>query len=320
MLRAAVSACAAVVVLLGTAGPARAAEPGWTAAPAAGAATRPGSADERPYFYLQGVPGTVLEDRLALSNPSGRTRTVTLHGADAYNGPGGAFAVRPAARTTGAGSWIRFADATVRIPPRTRAVVPFTVTVPSGAVPGDHPAAVVATEGGREAGVRVRLRVEGPTLSALTVEDVAVTGSGRSAVLRYALVNRGNTTLSPELAVRAAGLFGELPGHRARPLGVELLPGRRVELTEPWPGAPALDSVDLTLTVTAGGGAHASATGSAAFVPWAAVAGTAASLAALGTAALLFARTRRNRRAASPEPREQAVRPAPEAELTGAAR
>ncbi|MFE5536825.1 hypothetical protein [Streptomyces sp. NPDC056492] len=330
------TALLAAVLLLGAAGgaavttatAAHADEPGWTAGPAAG-----GAGPARPYFYLAGPAGTVLEDRLALTNTSDREHTVTLRGADAYNTADGALAVSPAVpspgdgRATaapGAGSWISFGPAgTVRIPPRTRAVVPFTVTLPPASPPGDHPAAVIASEDGREAGVRIHLRVGGPTLAALTVEDVSVRGKGARAVVAYTLVNRGNVALVPELALRAEGLFGEVPGRTARTLPVELLPGQRVSLTEPWPGAPVLDDVDLTLTVTAPGAAPATAGASAWFVPWGIAARIGAGLLALGgvgLAALLLVRKRRRGGPPAEEEPVPAGKRAPEHELTGASR
>ena len=42
----------------------RAGPPGWSAAPAPGDGAAPRAAD-RPYFYLEGAPGTVLKDRLS---------------------------------------------------------------------------------------------------------------------------------------------------------------------------------------------------------------------------------------------------------------
>ncbi|WP_327283726.1 MULTISPECIES: hypothetical protein [unclassified Streptomyces] len=321
---------AALLLSAAAAVPAAAAdEPGWTAEPAAGGAAR-----ARPYFYLAGPAGTVLEDRLALTNTSDRERTVTLRGADAYNTADGALAVRPAApaagarqdgAASGAGSWISFgAAATVKVPPRTRAVVPFTVTLPPAALPGEHPAAVVATADGREAGVRVHLRVGGPTLAALTVEDVSVRGKGAAAVVAYTLVNRGNVALAPELALRAEGLFGGVPGRTARALPVELLPGQRVSLTEPWPGAPVLDDVALTLTVTAPGAAPATATASARFVPWGIAGRTGAGLLGLGAVTLAALFLVRNRRARGGPPADEEPVPAgnraPEHELTGASR
>ncbi|MFF8260367.1 hypothetical protein [Streptomyces virginiae] len=314
------------------AAPAAADEPGWTAEPAAGTvAARPRGA--RPYFYLEGAPATVLEDRLALTNTTDQERTVTLRGADAYDTADGALAARPAASGApgGAGSWFSFgAGATVKIPPRTRAVVPFTVTVPPASPPGDHPAALIAAEAGREVGVRVHLRVSGPALAALTVEDVSVRGRGATAVVAYTLVNRGNVALAPELGIRADGVLGEVTGRGPRAVPVELLPGRRVELTEPWPGAPVLDRVRVTVTVTAPGGARAVAGASAWFVPWRAAGWTGLGLLALGgtaLAALFLVRGRSPwRRPADgaapgrPSGKPGATSPAPEHELTGASR
>ncbi|MFD0380962.1 hypothetical protein [Streptomyces sp. NPDC127112] len=296
-------------------------DPGWTAEPA----SADGATARRPSFYLAGPAGTVLEDRLTLSNTGDQERTVTLRGGDAYNTPDGAFAVRPAAASPGAGSWISFgAAATVTLPPHTRAVVPFTVTVPPASPPGDHPAAVVAAEGGHEAGVRVDLRVSGPALAALTVEEVSVRGHGAATAVAYTLVNRGNVALTPALALHAEGGLGGGSGPRtARALPVELLPGRRVTLTEPWPGAPAFGRVALRLTATAPGAAPATATTTAWFVPRGSAAWAGAGLLLLGTAALFLVRAARRGppRARPPEPAGGPSGPAAsEPELTGASR
>ncbi|MFF1479383.1 hypothetical protein ACFVYD_17780 [Streptomyces sp. NPDC058301] len=282
----------------------RSADGEWSAAPASGGGSRP-SGDGRPYFYLEGAPGSVLEDRLSLTNPTARPLTLRLRGAAARTASTGGLAVRP-----GADPWLALASAQVRIPARTRAEVPFAVTVPPGAAPGDHPAVLVASGGGREAGVRVRVRVAGPVLPALTVEDVSV--DKRRSLIRYALVNRGNTTLAPSLAVRADGLLGASLRRPARPLPVELLPGQRVELTEPW-RPPALDRVEVWLTVTAGGAAPSEAGASAVFVPWGPVAG--AGCVAVGGSAAVWVRGRRRRGPGGP------VDPEPVSELatTGAA-
>lgn len=142
-------------------------------------------------------------------------------------------------------------------------------------------------------GVRVHLRVTGPTLAALTVEDVTV--SGRT--IRYALVNRGNTTLVPRLAVTAEGLTGGFPARQARTLPVELLSGQRVELTEPWPDAPAFDRVTVRLSVTGAGGARGEASASETYVPWAPLTGGAL-LVLAASGATAYALRRRGRREA----------------------
>ncbi|WP_407286764.1 hypothetical protein [Streptomyces sp. BP-8] len=257
-----------------------AADPRWSAAPAPGDGAEP-SAQDRPYFYLEGAPGTVMNDRLALGNPTGHAVTVRLRGSG-----------------SGSGSWIAFAAREVKVPPHTRAGVPFSATVPRDALPGDHTGAIVATGGGAggrggRVTVPVHLRVTGPELSALTVENVAVRGRGSAAVIRYTLVNRGNTALTPRLAVRAEGVSGPVLRRAARTLPLTLKPGQSVDLTEKWPDPPDLDAVDVRLAVTAEGGAHASATASYTALPWGAGAGAALVVAAGvgGAVALRWRRT-----------------------------
>ncbi|MCB5907531.1 COG1470 family protein [Streptomyces pinistramenti] len=249
-----------------------------TAAPAAGSGTGAGDRG-RTYFYLEGGPGTVMKDRLALTNPADRARTVRLHGADT-------------------GAWLVPAAKEVRIPARTRATVPFTVTVPGDATPGDHSGTLIAEDGGRKMSVRIHLRVTGPALSALTVENVSVTGRGDTTVIHYALVNRGTTVLTPRLAVRADGVFGPVLRRAARTLPVRLSPGQRVERTETWPDPPALDAVDVRLTATAGGGAHGTAEARYTPVPRGPLGGAALVLVA-GAGGWAVRRGRRRRAAAA---------------------
>ncbi|MFI1939615.1 hypothetical protein ACH44C_20970 [Streptomyces purpureus] len=265
--RAAALLCAALAGSAGLAAvapTATAAGPAWTAAP------ETGQGGTRPYVYLEGTPGTVLQDRLTLTNPDTRPLTVRLR----------------------ATAWTRLAAQTVTVPPRTRATVPFAVTVPADTPPGDHPGTLTASAGGRAVDVRLQLRVRGPALAAVGVEDVRVDTD--SATIHYTLVNRGNTVLAPRLAVRADGLFTALD-RPARPLPLTLRPGERVARTEPWPGAPALDAVTVRLTVTASGAAEARAETGALYATWPAVAGTAAGLGA--SAAGLTRLTRLVRRA-----------------------
>lgn len=271
-LRAAAAVTAAAALLGAPPAPAAAAGPGWSAAPAPGAGSASGAAD-RPYFYLEGRPGTVLQDKLSVTNKDKRPRTLRLRG----EGVGGA--------------WIAFAARTVSVPARTRADVPFTVTVPPDAAPGDRSGALVVTGGGHRTAVRTHLRISGATLSALSVEDVRVVRAqgGGGAAIRYAVVNRGNTELTPRLAVRADGLFGAVLRRDARTLPVQVPPGKRVRLTERWPDAPALDAVDVKLTVTAGGGARAAASATYTAAPgWLLAAAAATALGAASGGTWLF--------------------------------
>ncbi|MDX3578619.1 hypothetical protein [Streptomyces sp. FL07-04A] len=236
----------------------------WAAAPAG---------DGRPSFYCEGVPGAVLQDTVAVTNRGAGPLTVRL-------------------RAVGAGLRVAFAGpAALAVPARTRAEVPFTVTLPATARPGDVAGGIVVRDAaGRETAVPLLVRVGGPRLAALTVERVSVHGDR----ITYELVNRGTTVLVPRLAVHADGVLGTVLDRAPRTLPVRLPPGRRLALDEPWPDRPALDAVTVRLTVTAAGAAEATGRASARFVPWAATAGAAA-VALSATAAAVAVRRRARR-------------------------
>jgi hypothetical protein len=292
------------------AAPAHAADNGsWSVYPAASRIAA------RPYFYLSADPGQTIDDKVVVSNRTGRPLTFRLYAADAYNtARDGGFAVRTVAeKQRGVGAWARPAKTRVTVPAHGRVTVPFTLSVPEGAEPGDHPGALVALDeridkgdGAVALGVqravaaRVYLRVGGPTVPAIAVEDVRVShhqplvpGLGDSgATISYTLRNTGNVTLNPKVELRATGLFGRtlLARDLVKTPG-ELLPGQRVRLSEPWRGAPQLDWGDVKLTASAKDTRESASAGFFA-LPWL-VAVVLGAGAAVGV--VLFVRTRRTR-------------------------
>ncbi|KOG17861.1 MULTISPECIES: WxL protein peptidoglycan domain-containing protein [Streptomyces] len=302
-----------LLALLALAPSAEAAENGeWAVYPAA---ARLGS---RPYFFLSADPGSTLTDRVTVTNKTAAPLTFRLYGADAYNTDrDGGFAVRTQAeRQTGAGAWIKPERTRVTVPPRSAVTVAYTLAVPADADPGDHPGALVALDervspGGkgtvavgvqRAVAARLYLRVNGPTVPALAVEDVTldqdrplVPGTRTSsAVVSYTLHNRGNVTLNPKVALKARGLFGRtLLDRDLAEVPAELLPRQKIRLTERWTGSPQFDWGDITLTATA---KDVKETGAVSFLalPW-----LAAAVLVTGAAAGLLGLRIRRRRALS---------------------
>ncbi|MEU7552000.1 DUF916 domain-containing protein [Streptomyces sp. NPDC044571] len=302
--------------------------------PPAGAATA-----DRAYFFHQGAAGTTVDDSVTILNSSDTELTFRVFATDAGNTPtGGAFALLPVDRKPqDVGAWVALgpqAATTVTVPPKGRKDIPFTVKVPQDAVPGDHVGGIAALntalEGARQdgkvrvavqrqVGARLYFRVPGPLAPGLSVEDVRVNRSapvlpwlGKArATVSYTLVNRGNVVVEPRVAVSARGLFGRtLRDGSARELKLVLLPGRRVELTEPWPDAPQSDRV--TVTVVAGAAAYPDLASEAEAeflaVPWPAV---GALLVLAGTGVTVRVLRRRRGRAGG-----DAAEPAPD--LAGA--
>ncbi|MFJ9340807.1 WxL protein peptidoglycan domain-containing protein [Streptomyces sp. NPDC101733] len=262
--------------------------------PAAGAAMT-----DRAYFFHQGAAGSTVSDSVTVLNSSDKELTFQIFATDAMNTlSGGAFALLPVeSKPKDLGGWIALgpeAAGTVTVPPKGRKDVPFTVTVPRDATPGDHVGGIVAlntaVEGVRKdgkvqvgvkrsVGARLYFRVPGPLTPGLSVEDVRVDRAApllpwvkdARASVTYTLVNRGNVVVEPKVAVSAEGLFGRRVLDRpARELKLVLLPGQRIELTEPWPDAPQSDRVSVEVTAGAAAYPELSSRGGTSFlaVPW----------------------------------------------------
>ncbi|MEU6350594.1 DUF916 domain-containing protein [Streptomyces sp. NPDC047072] len=241
----------------------------WSVYPAASAIAA------RPYFYLSADPGQSVSDKVVVTNKTGEALKFRLYAADAYNtARDGGFAVRSLEeKQRGVGVWAKPSKTRVTVPAHGKVTVPFTLTVPVGAEPGDHPGALVALDervdkgdgsvalGVRRAvAARIYLRVGGPVVPAIAVEDVRVShhqplvpGLGESgATVSYTLHNTGNVTLNPKVELRATGLFGRtLLARELARIPSELLPGQRVRLREPWKGSPQLDWGQVKLTASA---------------------------------------------------------------------
>lgn len=247
---------------------------------------------QRPYFYLSADPGATLHDKVTVTNKTDRPETFRLYAADAYNtARDGGYAVRARdERQRSVGAWARTGRDRVTVEPHGSVTVPVTIAVPENAEPGDHPGALVALDeridpadagavavGIQKAvGARIYLRVNGPTMPALSVDDIRVEhsqplvpGTGKSrAVISYTLHNRGNVTLSPKVALKAEGLFGRtLLARDLKRIPAELLPRQEVRLTEQWADAPQLEWGEIRLTASARE-TRESATASYFALPW----------------------------------------------------
>ena len=129
--------------LVTAAAPAHAADNGsWSVYPAASQIAA------RPYFYLSADPGQTIDDKVVVANKTGRPLTFRLYAADAYNtARDGGFAVRTVEeKQRGVGVWAKPAKSRVTVPAHGKVTVPFTLSVPEGAEPGDHPGALVALD------------------------------------------------------------------------------------------------------------------------------------------------------------------------------
>ncbi|GAA2698388.1 WxL protein peptidoglycan domain-containing protein [Actinoplanes palleronii] len=209
--------------------------------------------DGRDFIIRRAAPGERLTDYVGVTNLTTRPLVFTVYGTDAYTTDDGSFALLPAAqKPTDVGSWTALGATRYTVPANTRLDIPFSISVPADATPGDHAGGVVTsiaeeqtTANGqkvlvdRRVAARVYLTVAGavtPTLKIDTVRLEYVTSAnpadGGVMTVKYLVHNTGNLRLSGTGTVRVTGPFGwEL----ARTGGMEipeLLPGGSVTVTE----------------------------------------------------------------------------------------
>ncbi|MGE5612642.1 MAG: DUF916 domain-containing protein, partial [Bacillota bacterium] len=180
----------------------------------------PHSPDNRANYHYEIAPGAAVIDYIAISNYSFHPVTVRLLTADVTSTSTDAFVVA-AGKPHDAGSWIIPEETLVHIPKTSMQIVPFQLTVPHTATPGDHPAAILVsllvqqpTAKGRvvtvdhRVGLRIYLRVPGELRPRLAIKNLRSHFSGGYTawgfghmVTDFDLVNAGNVTVSAKQAL-----------------------------------------------------------------------------------------------------------------------
>lgn len=196
-------------------------------------------------------PGDTIEDFLAVLNEGTDSVEFQLTAADGFYSSTGRFDTLPADReSVDSGTWIALPE-TVAVAPRETVIVPFAVTVPDRAEPGDHVAGITASivsvrssEDGTAVGVesrvgfRVTTRVTGEVAPAADLAGVS--GSyltswnplrPGSVTVTFDVVNEGNVIITAEGAVEIGGQVTTFPAEGEIP--AELLPGdtRRISVS-----------------------------------------------------------------------------------------
>jgi len=262
-------------------------------------------------------PGQVVTERLAVRNFGRGAAVFSLKAADGYLTDKGRFNMLRSDQTSvDGGTWIRVQQK-VTVGANETKVVPFTITVPRDARPGDHPAGIAATvtsTGGTVAvesrvGFRVMMRASGTITAALAINNLTATYrhswnplSAGTIRVRYSTTNDGSVAVTGTGRVTTTELFG-LASHEARAEAEEMLPGGRREadlrVAGVWALGPLRTSVDLTPAVRDGSPAGAEIRRSSATVtvwalPWPQMI-LAAILGALVLAVRIITRRRRQR-------------------------
>ncbi|MDR0595044.1 MAG: hypothetical protein LBG60_17705 [Bifidobacteriaceae bacterium] len=252
----------------------------------------PDGPDGRAAFDYQVAPGTVITDAIAVTNHSDYAAQFRVYAADATTDYDTAqFTLIGAEQaSTDLGAWTAVDSGPAECPDSNdeaeeecahdlgvrvslesgeQRIVPFVITVPADATPGDHSAGLVASfeqtspdESGtlvlleQRVGARVYLRVDGPLSAAVGVSGVTATYDGvlnpfgrGVASVSFDVSNTGNVRLSGAPMVELTGPFGISLGTVALEPVANLLPGGTGHVTATLPQVAPLFLVSAQVTV-----------------------------------------------------------------------
>jgi hypothetical protein len=184
-------------------------------------------------------PGQTVTEKMVVRNLGATDTVFALSAADGYLTDKGHFNMLASdQKSTDGGTWITV-QSSVAVGAGKTQTVPFTITVPAGAAPGDHPAGIAASVLSRNGtvqvesrvGFRVMLRASGTVRSTLAAQHVTARYShswnpfrSGSVEVRYTLANTGNVRADARTSLSVSELFGIKHRDGGAAAG-ELLPG-----------------------------------------------------------------------------------------------
>lgn len=228
-----------------------------------------GKPDGRSRFTYQAKPGQTLTDHVRVTNTGSSKIEVTLYAADAYNDENGDFALADGSeKKTGASAWVTF-DGRPKLGLTLKRgeskTVPFTVTIPADAGPGDHPAGVIAsavTSGQvtveRRIANRMYVRVSGDLQPILTITSFSgVYHSGLNPLdgsisVTATITNSGNVALEGATTLTASTWFGAAIGRTSRAELPEILPGSTTTVNYEITGVPQVGFASVRMLLQGG--------------------------------------------------------------------
>jgi hypothetical protein len=216
-------------------------------------------ADGRSRFSYQAAPGQTVTDNYEVRNTGTTAQVMRVFSTDAYNTADGSYGLLDTtAQPTDAGGWVAFADGAtfVDVPLEAGAsrLVPFALTVPADAAPGDHAAGIVISVTSpqgqilvdRRVATRLYVRVPGDLQPALTISSIssayeaAASPLDGSTTVTFTVANKGNVALGATMVVGVNTYLGLAASDVVREELSEMLPRSTREITVEVPGVAQL--------------------------------------------------------------------------------
>jgi hypothetical protein len=252
---------------------------------------------DRQNFNYTIDPGSELHDALVISNHDTEPLELDVYPADGFTTTSGQLDLAtPDTASVAVGAWTSVSSGHVQIPAGETVEVPFTVSIPADATPGDYAGGILTSllqpgqEQGitvdRRLGVRMHVRVLGALAPSLSIEKMQIDYAGTfnpfgagDATVTYTVHNTGNVRLAAGQTLKLAGPFGLLARDVTDVAAVpEILPGESWTVSVPvadvfpafWLSATSTLAPELAVVAGSTPGIQAiSATAGAWVIPWA---------------------------------------------------
>ncbi len=179
----------------------------------------------RSYFILNGKPDTTVQNGIRVKNTGAARGTVTLYAVDATTGQNSGLVYNAQdVPSHDVGSWLHLAQQQLTLAPGQSQDVPFQVSIPKGARPGQHIGGIVAKSVVQASTqkstfhvdvqslsiVAVQLNVAGPQADRLEMTEVQASGANGYQNLLIHLSNTGTTLLKPHGTLQVLDAQGNI--------------------------------------------------------------------------------------------------------------
>jgi hypothetical protein len=186
-----------------------------------------------PYFIFDAQAGTTIQSKVRITNIGTATGSVALYPVDATTGQTSGVVYRTSTDPrTDIGAWVSVGTQHVTLAPKHDQIIPFSITVPASARPGQHVGGLVAedlaVQGGSSSSVQINIQhlsivavqVNLPGKQSQRLDATAIHAGGISnyQILYLSLSNTGTQMLKPTGTLQVT----DMSGHQLKQMQMSL--------------------------------------------------------------------------------------------------
>jgi len=180
----------------------------------------PSNSRTKSIFVKTIAPNATVNDVVEVVNNTNVKKTIAVYATDSVVSSGGAFAcAQMADGLNNVGKWITLSQNSVEVPAYESVKVPFTITAPSNAEPGEQNGCINIQEQKNiefqsgvalsfRTAIRVAILVPGDIKKEITPQGISVVEKSDKLILSPSLKNTGNVSVDADITTTVRSLFG----------------------------------------------------------------------------------------------------------------